>query len=103
MELLLGWWTPGQWLRMVVDIEMVVSVSHATTILRGRAVVCLGLDGDLDEDYMGRVFVDPTRSFLGNVKVDLVTTPGRRPGNRLVLVVNWMNTTRAESSSTIIG
>ena len=39
----------------------------------------VGLGGDLDEDYVGRGFVDPTGSSSGNAKVDVVATPGRRP------------------------
>ena len=41
----------------------------------------MGLGSDLDEDCMGRWFVDLTGSPSGNAKVDLFATPGRRPRN----------------------
>ena len=63
----------------------------------------MGLGGDLDEDCVGRGFVDPTGSPSGNAKVDLVAMPGRRPRNRLILVATWMKTVWAEGSSTMTG
>ena len=62
-----------------------------------------GLGGDLDEDCLGRGFVDPTGSSSGNAKVDLVATLGWRPRNRWILVATWMKTARAEGSSTMTG
>ena len=62
-----------------------------------------GLGGDLDEDCLGRWFVDPAGSSSGNAKVDLVATLGRRPRNRWILVATWMKTARAEGSSTMTG
>ena len=56
-----------------------------------------------DEDCVVREFVNPTGSSLGNVKVDLVATLGRRPRNRLGLVATWTETTRAEGSPTMTG
>ena len=62
-----------------------------------------GFGGSLDEDCVGRGFVDLTRSPSGNAKVDLVAIPGRRPRNMVVLVATWMKTAWAEGSSTMTG
>ena len=51
-------------------------------LLRGGGPGTGGFGGNLDEDCVGRGFVDPTGSSSGNAKVDLVATPGRRPWNR---------------------
>ena len=62
-----------------------------------------GLGGDLDEDCVGRGFVDLTGSPSGNAKFDLVAIPGRRPRNMVVLVATWIETAWAEDSSTMTG
>ena len=64
---------------------------------------CVGLGGDLDKDCTNRGFVDLTGSLSGNMKVDLVATPGRQPRYRVVLVAIWMKTAWAEGSSTMTG
>ena len=62
-----------------------------------------GLGGDLDEDCMGREFVDLTGSSSGNARIDLVATPGRRPRYMVVLVTTRMKTAWAEGSSIMTG
>ena len=66
--------------------------------MRQDRLSCIGLGGDLDEEFAGRGFVDLAGSPLGNAKVDLVATPGRRPQNRWDLVATWMKTAWAEGS-----
>ena len=62
-----------------------------------------GLGGDLDEDCVGRGFVDLTGSPSGNAKVDLVAIPGRRPRNLVGLVAAWIETAWTGGSSTMTG